>query len=200
VLRATAITRRPHLATYDPTTGQFLNRDPAEAMTRSAHGYPGGDPINMVDPTGLWGIHIGPIKIGSDGYPLGKNPQRLVSWQQYRERSQVRSGCAGRRRPDRWDSRPHCSPGLTVLGASAGTASFYLSVGSIVASVGGAALDCRHGFSADCAASSAEAIGGAVTTEFGRVGITAARPGLRVASGILGLVFDVAAFFSPKDC
>jgi hypothetical protein len=41
---------------YDPTTGQFLSRDPANAMTRSAYGYTGGNPLNMTDPSGLFGI------------------------------------------------------------------------------------------------------------------------------------------------
>ncbi|MBI2705676.1 MAG: hypothetical protein HYX32_10365 [Actinobacteria bacterium] len=44
---------------YDPTTGQFLTRDPISALTRSAYGYVGGNPLNGVDPSGLqaagWG-------------------------------------------------------------------------------------------------------------------------------------------------
>jgi RHS repeat-associated protein len=41
---------------YDPTTGQFLTRDPLEATTRDPYGYAGGNPTNMTDPTGLcWG-------------------------------------------------------------------------------------------------------------------------------------------------
>ena len=38
---------------YDPTTGQFLSRDPAVASTREAYGYTGGDPLNGSDPSGL---------------------------------------------------------------------------------------------------------------------------------------------------
>jgi len=41
---------------YDPSTGQFLSRDPANALTRSAYGYVGGNPLNMTDPSGLFGI------------------------------------------------------------------------------------------------------------------------------------------------
>jgi RHS repeat-associated protein len=41
---------------YDPGTGQFLSRDPANAMTRSAYGYVGGNPLNATDPSGLFGI------------------------------------------------------------------------------------------------------------------------------------------------
>lgn len=39
---------------YDPTTGQFLTRDPIEAITRSAYGYVYGNPLNATDPSGLW--------------------------------------------------------------------------------------------------------------------------------------------------
>jgi RHS repeat-associated protein len=39
---------------YDPATGQFISRDPLNAVTREAYGYVGGNPLNMVDPTGLW--------------------------------------------------------------------------------------------------------------------------------------------------
>jgi len=31
-------------------------------------------PLNTVDPSGLWGIRIGPIKVGSDGCAFGTNP------------------------------------------------------------------------------------------------------------------------------
>ncbi len=38
--------------TYDPATGQFLSRDPAAAITRSAYIYTDSDPINATDPSG----------------------------------------------------------------------------------------------------------------------------------------------------
>ena len=38
---------------YDPATGQFLSRDPIEALTRSAYGYVDGNPLNGRDPLGL---------------------------------------------------------------------------------------------------------------------------------------------------
>lgn len=41
---------------YDPTTGQFLSRDPIEEVTGAAYAYAAGDPINRVDPTGLFDI------------------------------------------------------------------------------------------------------------------------------------------------
>ena len=39
---------------YDPTTGQFISRDPLVALTESAYGYVDGNPLNGTDPTGLW--------------------------------------------------------------------------------------------------------------------------------------------------
>jgi RHS repeat-associated protein len=41
---------------YDPSTGNFLTRDPIETITREPYGYVGGDPLNATDPSGLcWG-------------------------------------------------------------------------------------------------------------------------------------------------
>jgi RHS repeat-associated protein len=39
---------------YDPATGQFLSKDPLEALTRSSYGYVTGNPLNATDPSGLW--------------------------------------------------------------------------------------------------------------------------------------------------
>jgi RHS repeat-associated protein len=39
---------------YDSSTGQFLTRDPAGLLTRSAYGYVHGNPINRIDPSGLF--------------------------------------------------------------------------------------------------------------------------------------------------
>ena len=38
---------------YDPTTGQFLNRDPLLGSTRDAYGYASRSPLNRSDPSGL---------------------------------------------------------------------------------------------------------------------------------------------------
>ncbi|MGH7687578.1 MAG: RHS repeat-associated core domain-containing protein [Candidatus Dormibacteria bacterium] len=38
---------------YDPSTAQFLSRDPAVALTRSPYGYVDGNPLNSTDPSGL---------------------------------------------------------------------------------------------------------------------------------------------------
>jgi RHS repeat-associated protein len=39
---------------YDPATGQFLTRDPAFAQSGSFYGYAGNDPVNSIDPSGLF--------------------------------------------------------------------------------------------------------------------------------------------------
>src|SRR5258708_1383795 len=43
---------------YDPTTAQFLSRDPLVDSTMSPYAYVNGNPLNASDPLGLWGISI----------------------------------------------------------------------------------------------------------------------------------------------
>jgi RHS repeat-associated protein len=50
---------------YDPTTGQFLSRDPLGGATEEPHGYVTGNPANGTDPTGLCG------PFGNGGCPGG---------------------------------------------------------------------------------------------------------------------------------
>ena len=38
---------------YDPATGQFLNRDPLEALTGQPYAYAENNPLNLTDPTGM---------------------------------------------------------------------------------------------------------------------------------------------------
>jgi uncharacterized protein RhaS with RHS repeats len=52
---------------YDPATAQFLNRDPAVAVTRAPYSYAGNDPLNGIDPTGLLAILEG----GCDPFARG---------------------------------------------------------------------------------------------------------------------------------
>ena len=40
---------------YDPATGQFLSVDPLVDVTGQAFAYTGDNPVNAVDPLGLWG-------------------------------------------------------------------------------------------------------------------------------------------------
>lgn len=39
---------------YDPSTGQFISRDPLVSMTREGYGYTFGNPTNATDPSGLY--------------------------------------------------------------------------------------------------------------------------------------------------
>ncbi|MHB8262526.1 MAG: RHS repeat-associated core domain-containing protein, partial [Acidimicrobiales bacterium] len=43
---------------YDPSTGQFISVDPLVSLTGQPYQYVGGDPVNQVDPLGLfcWGL------------------------------------------------------------------------------------------------------------------------------------------------
>ena len=58
---------------YDPATAQFLTRDPLEAITRSAYGYAGNNPLNVTDPTGMcpWCIAIVVGAVIGGGIDLG---------------------------------------------------------------------------------------------------------------------------------
>jgi RHS repeat-associated protein len=38
---------------YDPTTGQFINRDPLTPITRLPYAYTAGSPLNYIDPSGM---------------------------------------------------------------------------------------------------------------------------------------------------
>jgi len=47
---------------YDPASGSFLSRDPARGnlanpLTQQAYAYVGGDPVNLIDPSGATGIY-----------------------------------------------------------------------------------------------------------------------------------------------
>jgi RHS repeat-associated protein len=44
---------------YDPQTGQFLSVDPAISQTQQPYQYAGDNPVNSVDPNGLW-QYVGP--------------------------------------------------------------------------------------------------------------------------------------------
>lgn len=39
---------------YEPATGQFLSRNPVMTITQAAYGYAGNNPLNRVDPSGLY--------------------------------------------------------------------------------------------------------------------------------------------------
>jgi RHS repeat-associated protein len=53
---------------YDPSTGQFLTRDPAAALTQDPYNYAADDPTTNTDPSGL--RPIGPPQTIGPGRPL----------------------------------------------------------------------------------------------------------------------------------
>ncbi len=73
---------------YDPTTGQFLSRDPAVAVTGSAYGYVDGDPLNGSDPSGLCNeatVHcVMGILTGTEELPTG-----FAEWEKARSGGSV---------------------------------------------------------------------------------------------------------------
>jgi RHS repeat-associated protein len=69
---------------YNPTTGQFISRDPFFYETREPYAYANDSPINFVDPTGLGSLKSGNFfdrinRIDRKGYDLGINPLVLQS-------------------------------------------------------------------------------------------------------------------------
>jgi RHS repeat-associated protein len=56
---------------YDPTAGQFLTRDPLEAITGAPYSYGSDNPVNELDPSGLDGIF---------GTGIGPNIGPNINW------------------------------------------------------------------------------------------------------------------------
>jgi RHS repeat-associated protein len=58
---------------YDPTTGQFLTRDPLGAVTGQPYSYANDNPTNAKDPTGLNAAGLMQCGPGSPNYPQCQN-------------------------------------------------------------------------------------------------------------------------------
>ena len=65
---------------YDPTTAQFLTRDPLVAKTMSPYGYAAGDPLNASDPSGLDLNYYYSYDLGKAGG--GASPASVLWWLQ----------------------------------------------------------------------------------------------------------------------
>jgi RHS repeat-associated protein len=91
---------------YDPATGQFLTRDPLEALTRFPYAYAGNNPLNAIDPTGLW---LG-LPIPSPGEIIDAlNPIKYYE----EEIEAIENGCSY------WDAVSHGLQGAAVLATDA---------------------------------------------------------------------------------
>jgi RHS repeat-associated protein len=60
---------------YDPATGQFLTRDPLQALTKQPYAYVDDDPLNATDPLGLchgfWGCTFHYVGEGAEYTGIG---------------------------------------------------------------------------------------------------------------------------------
>ncbi|MBS1699280.1 MAG: type IV secretion protein Rhs [Actinobacteria bacterium] len=56
---------------YDPVTALFLSIDPLVAKTLAAYGYAGNNPLNALDPLGLWGWGDTWALVGAIGIGIG---------------------------------------------------------------------------------------------------------------------------------
>jgi RHS repeat-associated protein len=65
---------------YDAATGRFVGRDPLPLMQRYA--YVGGNPVNLVDPSGLCGVSISPSNAADC---LGVGAEKLAGAADYAE-------------------------------------------------------------------------------------------------------------------
>ena len=60
---------------YDPSGGRWISRDPiGYAGGSDLYGYVDNDPVNMIDPRGLWGVKFG----GDDGLFIGKGQPTFI--------------------------------------------------------------------------------------------------------------------------
>jgi RHS repeat-associated protein len=112
---------------YDPSTAQFLSRDPLSAITGEVYGYAGSDPMNRVDPTGLCNLNPFSGDFWTEGNCISESPLNPIPYYE-REIEALEAGCSY------WESVQY-----GLQGAVAGTAGlgFLLSpLGLTQASLG----------------------------------------------------------------
>lgn len=83
--------------TYDPATGQFLSRDPLQALTRQPYLYASDNPLNSVDPSGLCDAEFWTGSFWTEGNCLSESPLNPIPYYQ-REIERIEAGCSY------WDS------------------------------------------------------------------------------------------------
>ena len=79
---------------YDPSTAQFLTRDPLEAKTRSTYGYLNGRPLDGIDPSGLASCALGQNGGGcADGSPLPPGFDNFAAFEAHLRANWRREDC-----------------------------------------------------------------------------------------------------------
>ena len=158
---------------YDPATGQFLSRDPIEAITRSPYAYVHGNPLNYTDPLGLLSLKgvLRGASLIAGGVAIGVGVTGLIVG----------------------------APITVAVGGTAVGVAAALGGVSFFAGAGAAALQCREtGFSStNCIR---ELAGTAVDLVSLGLGLAAVRQSIQlgkyipVAADIVGLVPDAASY------
>lgn len=126
---------------YDPTTANFLTPDPLRDLTKSPYAYTHGNPLQFVDPLGLWGWN--PREWSGSNYDtiaLGATAVALTA-------TLLAAGSAA------------TVVGAPVAAALAGVATFAQSV-AVVASIGGVIQHARAGDTGAAAWSAVGAVPG----------------------------------------
>jgi hypothetical protein len=81
---------------YDPSTGQFISRDPMVASTRQPYAYAYDNPTNLTDPTGLWGGGWGmDFLVGLAAGPGGYITGAIDKWTYYDKNGNNRTATGG---------------------------------------------------------------------------------------------------------
>jgi len=111
-----------HTRYYDPTTGQFLTRDPLEAQTGQPYQYAANNPINNTDPSGLLCI----LGHNTDGSCRGSStynwavenldPAYTAINGYYNEWQAAENGCSG------WTVFTYAAQAVAGVAATAATA------------------------------------------------------------------------------
>lgn len=187
---------------YDPTTGQFLSRDPLVAITGSAYGYVNDNPLNGTDPMGLFCL-LGHVH-GSHGPCRGTNVSTDLK---------VAAAVAGGTAlliATGGAAAPALLEGVGLTAELAAGVTTGLGVASTALSAGAAGIDCPgHWDGIRCWSDIASVIGGVSTSVGGLLGgvlssgnIVAGGftipaevgKGLSVLVTALGFEFDLTSF------
>ncbi len=97
---------------YDPVTGQFLTRDPLEALYREPYRYAGSDPANNVDPSGLCNANPFTGSFWTEGNCISESAFNPLKYYE-EEIEAIENGCSY------WEAVTHGLKGASVLALDA---------------------------------------------------------------------------------